>query len=280
LAHASALKMDVTFDRSLLQNAGANPYLGVQVAINSPGGFNQGNVSYDSLSTLDPATLASTHRVTAQPNNEAGTMNYLDTTNWPGTAPVASSYSQTPVVTGTGSITMTLTVDFTKNLQNGAPGNTDGTNPPTWLLKHNSIVSAYNTTASGSFYNIYHIYFSLGDFNAGGLEFDNIRLILPGDFNQDGHVNAADIPAGEAALANLKGYMSTHHMNSEDMNLIGDVNGDNQVTNADLQALLNYIKNGNGSTNAVPEPSSLVLLGAGCLLLAARKRGRFLARAS
>ena len=275
LAHASAMKLDVTFDRSIMQNpiiTGGNPFANIQVAINTPAGFLQGHFSYDSLSTVDPATLASTHRVTAQPNFEAGNYNYADTSTFPGTAPEASSFSQSPAVTGTGSTTLTLTVDFTKNLQNGAPGNTDGGTPPTWLLNHNSIVTSYNSTAAGGFYNIYHIYFSLGSVALGGVEVDNIRLVLPGDFNQDGHVDASDISAGEAALTNLNGYMSTYHMNSEDLNLIGDVNGDNTVNNADLQKLILNLKAGLGSTAAVPEPASLVLLGLGIAFLLARRR--------
>ena len=176
LAHASALKLDVTFDRSLMQNpiiTGGNPFANIQVAINTPAGFLQGHFSYDSLSTLSPATLVSTHRVTTQPNYEAGNYNYGDTNTFPGTDREASSFSQSPAVTGTGSTTLTLTVDFTKNLQNGAPGNTDGGTPPTWLLNHTSIVTSYNSTAAGNFYNIYHIYFSLGSVALGGVEVDN-----------------------------------------------------------------------------------------------------------
>ncbi len=85
----------------------------------------------------------------------------------------------------------------------------------------------------------------------------------PGDFNLDGHVDARDIQSMESALTNLNGYQ--HGGNSLDVTLnntdlfgIGDLNGDGQITNADLQFLLNSLRNGGGSTS-VPEPSSWLL---------------------
>jgi PEP-CTERM motif len=56
------------------------------------------------------------------------------------------------------------------------------------------------------------------------------------------------------------------------MKTIGDVNGDIQFTNADLQALLNALKAGGGSADAVPEPASIVLLSLGGLAIAFRRR--------
>jgi hypothetical protein len=96
----------------------------------------------------------------------------------------------------------------------------------------------------------------------------------PGDFNLDGHVDARDIQSMESALTNLNGYQ--HGGNSLDVTLnntdllgIGDLNGDGQITNADLQFLLNSLKSGGGSF-AVPEPSSWLLAisaaAAGCWL--------------
>ena len=58
---------------------------------------------------------------------------------------------------------------------------------------------------------------------------------LPGDFNNDGHVNSADIPAMLAALADLNGYQSSRGISNADLLAIADVNGDGTVNNADLQ---------------------------------------------
>jgi autotransporter-associated beta strand protein len=89
-----------------------------------------------------------------------------------------------------------------------------------------------------------------------------------GDFDRNGHVDAADIPAMLSALVNLSGYESAKGLTSAQLTLIGDCNGDGKVTNADVQALLNNLKSGGGSTDAVPEPSTgfLALLGAAAIL--------------
>ena len=88
------------------------------------------------------------------------------------------------------------------------------------------------------------------------------QLMLPGDFNRDGHVNAADIPAMEQALTNLNAYKAAYAAGLTDpqLALIEDVNGDGSFNNADLQYLLTTLKSGGGSTNPVPEPSTFVLV--------------------
>ena len=92
-----------------------------------------------------------------------------------------------------------------------------------------------------------------------------------GDINQDLHVNASDIVAMMAALSNLNVYDTAHSFDSAELNDVADVNGDGVVTNADLQALINYEKTGHGS-ESVPEPASFVLLGAGSALVFVRRR--------
>lgn len=87
----------------------------------------------------------------------------------------------------------------------------------------------------------------------------SVAAIMPGDFNQDGSVDAADIAVAMKALADLSGYKSQYGITAANLSLICDVNGDGNFTSADLQKLLINLKNGGGSAEPVPEPSSMVL---------------------
>ena len=89
-----------------------------------------------------------------------------------------------------------------------------------------------------------------------------------GDFNRDGHVNAADITAMEQALTDLNAYKSNYFLSSANLTAIGDFDGDSHVTNADLQGLMSLLASGGGSVAAVPEPASGVLLALGILIVA------------
>ena len=85
-------------------------------------------------------------------------------------------------------------------------------------------------------------------------------LLLPGDFNRDGHTNAADIPIMLNALADLNAYKSAQSLSDGQLLAIGDVDQSGGVNNADVQSLLNLLKSGGGSIAAVPEPASIALL--------------------
>ncbi len=77
------------------------------------------------------------------------------------------------------------------------------------------------------------------------------------------------------AETNRSAYETTYNVTDAQLALLGDINQDGVVNNADIQAFLNYLKTGNGSTAAVPEPSSFILLGIalfGLLPLIARRR--------
>src|SRR5262249_27165982 len=97
-----------------------------------------------------------------------------------------------------------------------------------------------------------------------------IATIVPvkGDINGDGKFDGADVVALEKALANPAAAANL---------ALGDFNGDGALTNADLQGMLLALKAGQGSSAAVPEPSSAVLLGANvCVCLwVVRRRWQF-----
>lgn len=98
-----------------------------------------------------------------------------------------------------------------------------------------------------------------------------------GDFNRDGHVNATDTLPMMQALADPGAYRAAHsNLTAAQVLMIEDVNGDSQFTAADLQKLLNTLKAGGGSADAVPEPSSIQL--ACCALIVAIVASRSLAR--
>src|SRR5262249_8619192 len=89
-----------------------------------------------------------------------------------------------------------------------------------------------------------------------------------GDFNCDSFVNITDVAAMENALADLTAYQATHGpgagaLTDHELVLVGDLTGDNKVTNADVQGLINLLANGGGSgapgggsLTAVPEPAA------------------------
>ena len=83
---------------------------------------------------------------------------------------------------------------------------------------------------------------------------------LPGDFNRDGHVNAADIPAMLSALADLNAYKATKGLTDPNLLVIGNLNGSGSLTNADLSALIGLLRSGGGSLATVSEPASMWLL--------------------
>lgn len=94
---------------------------------------------------------------------------------------------------------------------------------------------------------------------------------LQGDFNRNGKPGAADIQTMLNALSDLDEYQVTHDVLGGDMLAIGDLDRDGNVTNLDVQSLINLIANdpaGGGVASPVPEPSPVVLFMVGVLGLA------------
>jgi uncharacterized protein YjbI with pentapeptide repeats len=97
-------------------------------------------------------------------------------------------------------------------------------------------------------------------------------LFKVGDFDRDGQLTAADIQAMLSALTDLNAYETAHGLSDAALILLGDLNGDHAVTNADLQPLINLIAN--ETSQAVPEPATVVLAACGFVGLAAAARRR------
>ena len=91
-----------------------------------------------------------------------------------------------------------------------------------------------------------------------------VPAFMPGDANGDGKVNGVDL---DAVLSNYnRTGMDWAH---------GDFNGDGVVNGLDLDVLLSNYNQTSSSAAAVPEPSSLVLLGVLAVGLLARARRQF-----
>jgi hypothetical protein len=82
------------------------------------------------------------------------------------------------------------------------------------------------------------------------------NVLLPGDANGDGTVNGTDLNTVLSSY-NLTGMTWSQ----------GDFNGDGTVNGSDLNIVLSNYNQSAGATAAVPEPSTLVLLGMGAVVL-------------
>ncbi len=88
-----------------------------------------------------------------------------------------------------------------------------------------------------------------------------LTATIQGDFNHDGHVTAADIPAMLSALTDLNAYKSAKSLASAQLTIIGDFDNSGSVTNRDIQGLLDLVASqGGGSVTSVPEPASWALI--------------------
>ena len=72
-----------------------------------------------------------------------------------------------------------------------------------------------------------------------------------GDFNRDGQVTAADIPAMLSALTDLNAYLSARSLSPAQLVVIGDFDNSGSVTNRDIQGLLDLVASQGGGASAI-----------------------------
>jgi hypothetical protein len=79
----------------------------------------------------------------------------------------------------------------------------------------------------------------------------------------------ANVQAMMRALADLSGYQTYWGLTGEQLRMLGDFDGDKNVTNKDLQGLINIGANGEGigSPSVVPEPAAWIACASGGLSL-------------
>jgi hypothetical protein len=100
----------------------------------------------------------------------------------------------------------------------------------------------------------------------------------PGDFNQNGKLDVGDINAMSSALCDEAGFAAAHGLTTDQLTLIGDLDGDGQFTNADIQPLLQMLAtqpSGSATLSSVPEPASFILLSIAGLGIWRRKGSRY-----
>jgi T5SS/PEP-CTERM-associated repeat protein len=181
-----------------------------------------------------------------------------------GTAP-GSQYDQL-LITGSVALDGTLQVSLVNGFAPAAGNRFDILD---WSTRSGTFSSVTLPTLTGSL-----------QWNTSQLYINGVLIVvdpnfLPGDFNRDGHVNAADILLAMAALTDLTNYQTGHGLTDPTLfSLVADVNGDGSFNNADLQYLLTTLKSGGGSADPVPEPASIALLSFGALAITIRRRSR------
>ena len=104
-------------------------------------------------------------------------------------------------------------------------------------------------------------------------------LPVRGDFDFNGLFDVADVELMKKAMSDQAAFQlmnSTQLTSAADLGCLGDINGDGQFNNLDIQGEINLVASGGaGSVAAVPEPGSQILLVLGGILIFAGLSRRY-----
>src|SRR5262249_31430283 len=135
---------------------------------------------------------------------------------------------RTPRITGGGAVGDTITIYEGANLIGSGVVQGDGT----WTITVTPFTNnVHNLTIKG----------------LGGTATTTLTVTISNfaDVDQDNHVNISDVSALQTALNDLNTYKANHNFNDDDLKMVCDINLDGFVDNADVQALIIYLANGN-----------------------------------
>ena len=140
-----------------------------------------------------------------------------------------------------------------------------------------SLVNAYQLTSASS--AIQHVVFNASSPQWQWLSANQLSYNLPamsvttlvlvkaqlGDFNLDGQVSNADLQSMISALASPSAFEAANDLTAANLLALGDFNNDGVFSTKDIQGMMAYLASGGadtggGSVQAVPEPSTIVLL--------------------
>jgi hypothetical protein len=135
-----------------------------------------------------------------------------------------------------------------------SPGPVQFTSAIASLMNRTGSARNFPYVGFGDDFRIYNSALTVDELN---LVRQNLPFRTPGDFTLDGNVTPADIQEMLKALTNLDQFQADHNLSAQDLKTIGDLNGDQFVTNRDIQSLLNLLASApmGGGAVAVPEPS-------------------------
>ncbi len=129
---------------------------------------------------------------------------------------------------------------------------TTGTPPAPVSFSTNGTNAAKNTVVTFTTPGTYNFQVTIVNPAAGFTTISTTSVMvgpirISGDFNLDGQFTVDDIPPMFAALTDLATFQSQHYLSNAEMLAIGDLNGDQKLTNLDLQALLDHVPQGGGA---------------------------------